>query len=129
MERARSGLPRVFSTCGHGQQGRLRGQRSGPKVLDVNVKMALTISRGPKRKCTSSEALGFSMCFLSLACRGSSDRHGEADELLMEESAAAASHQEVEGQLQFLQAVDELCLRGGLGSQGQHALCGPAEQQ
>lgn len=42
---------------------------------------------------------------------------------------AAISHQEVEGQLQFLQTVDELCLRGGLGSQGQHALCEPTEQQ
>lgn len=42
---------------------------------------------------------------------------------------AAISHQEVEGQLQFLQTVDELRLRGGLGSQGQHALCGQTEHQ
>ncbi len=36
---------------------------------------ALTSSRGPKRKWTSSDALGFCMCFFSLACRGHSDRH------------------------------------------------------
>lgn len=29
---------------------------------------------------------------------------------------AVISHQEVEGQLQFLQAINELCFRGGLGS-------------
>lgn len=39
------------------------------------------------------------------------------------------SHQEVEGQLQFLQTIDELCFRGGLGSQGQHALCKQTMQQ
>ena len=38
------------------------------------------------------------------------------------------SHQEVEGQLQFLQAINELCFSGGLGSQGQHALCKQPEQ-
>lgn len=35
---------------------------------------ALTSSRGPKRKWTSSDALGFCMCFFSLACRGHNDR-------------------------------------------------------
>ncbi len=30
----------------------------------------LTSSRGPNRKCTSSAAVGFWMCFFSLACRG-----------------------------------------------------------
>lgn len=39
------------------------------------------------------------------------------------------SHQEVKGQLQFLQTVDELRLGGGLGSQGQHALCEPTQHQ
>lgn len=39
------------------------------------------------------------------------------------------SHQEVEGQLEFLQTVNELGLGGGLGSQGQHALCGQTKQR
>lgn len=38
------------------------------------------------------------------------------------------SHQEVESQLQFLQAINEICFSGGLGSQGQHALCKQPEQ-
>lgn len=42
---------------------------------------------------------------------------------------ALISHQEVEGQLQFLQAVNELCFRGGPGPQGQHALCKQEQQQ
>lgn len=37
--------------------------------------IALTSSSGPKRKWTSSDALGFCMCFFSLACRGCSDRY------------------------------------------------------
>lgn len=41
---------------------------------------------------------------------------------------AVISHQEVEGQLQFLQAINELCFTGGLGSQGQHTLCKQPEQ-
>lgn len=41
-----------------------------------NLRMILapTSSKGPKRKWTSSDALGFCMCFFSLACRGSRDR-------------------------------------------------------
>ncbi len=91
---------------------------------------ALTRSSGLKRKWSSSDALGFCMCFFNLACRGHSDRytvrrwwwatdgHDELGRL-----GAVISHQEVEGQLHFLQAIDELCFRGRLGSQGQHALC------
>ena len=47
----------------------------------------------------------------------------------VERLGAVISHQEVEGQLQFLQAINNLSFRGGLGSQGQHALCKQAEQQ
>lgn len=39
--------------------------------------LSLTSSRGPKRKWTSSDALGFCMCFFSLACRGCSDTQWE----------------------------------------------------
>lgn len=41
----------------------------------LNSFIALTSSRGPKRKWTSSDALGFCMCFFSLACRGHSYRY------------------------------------------------------
>lgn len=49
--------------------------------------------------------------------------------MIEERLGAVISHQEVEGQLQFLQAINELFFSGGLGSQGQHALYKQPEQQ
>lgn len=94
--------------------------------------IALTSSSGPKRKWTSSDALGFCMCFFSLACGGCSDRYTVRTWWAADERGrlgAVISHQEVEGQLQFLQTINELCFRGGLGSQGQHALCEQTKQR
>lgn len=85
-----------------------------------------TRSSGPKRKCTSSAALGFWMCFCSLAWSGGcgqtgwgdddGDKAGKDPRLLSVPQTAGEdynTHKQVDSQLDFLKTVDKLSLGGG----------------
>ena len=99
-----------------------------------------TRSRGPKRKCISSAALGFWMCFCSLAWGRGADRRVGAGERARGGRGAVPGHagphppcqlsgtgwpcphQQVEGQLGLLETVHKLSLRGWPCPQREDAL-------
>jgi hypothetical protein len=87
------------------------------------VPAPVTRSRGPKRKCTSSAALGFWMCFCSFAWGGKNKQVTDGMCVCVHvcgpapyphpQHRAGLTHQQVDGQLGFLETVNKLSLRGG----------------
>lgn len=102
---------------------------TGPWPAGAHPPAPRTRSRGPKRKCRSSAALGFWMCFCSLACgragpgERAADRAGGAQGKVRGRGRGRWTHEQVDGQLGFLETVDELGLRGRSRPQREDALC------
>lgn len=72
-----------------------------------------------------------SVCAASVWSAGGADRDKKLvgiQTYLKGEKKDNGAHQEVEGQLEFLQTVNELGLSWRLGSQGQNTLCGRIRQ-